>query len=113
VEKFGKSLRQTEVADWEAPSVSPTVAMAAYANMDTSGYKIFDPLNCKDGWPNTAPVGSVAPNPFGVYDMIGNVAEWIEDCYSRSHDTLSASAAPYPATHRDDSIGIRVARTLR
>lgn len=118
-------------------------AMAKYAGMDTSGHKVFDPLPCADGWLNTAPVGSLAPNSFGVYDTIGNVAEWVEDCHSPSHETLSetgtpaisstcprrvakggswgtlahnlrtAERLPYPPTHRDDSIGIRVARTLR
>ncbi|WP_269813726.1 formylglycine-generating enzyme family protein [Peristeroidobacter agariperforans] len=118
--------------------------MAAYAGMDKSGYKVFDPLSCTDGWLNTAPVGSLAANKFGVYDIIGNVAEWIEDCYSASHEALpdsglpatlqgtcsrriakggswgtlahnlrTAERVPYPATHRDDSIGIRVAKTLR
>lgn len=117
--------------------------MATYRGMDTSAYPAFDPLPCDGGWLNTAPVGSLSPNGFGVYDMIGNVAEWVEDCYTDSHDALAGSGVPpaattpcarriakggswgtlahnlrtaervpYEPTHRDDSIGIRVARTL-
>jgi formylglycine-generating enzyme len=117
--------------------------MVTYGGMDTSGYKTFDPLSCTDGWLNTSPVGSLAPNGFGIYDIIGNVGEWVEDCHSASHDAAAESGSPpliepcprrmmkggswgtlahnlriaervpYPATHRDDSIGIRIARTLQ
>ena len=102
-------------------------AVSHYARMDTSAYEQYDPMPCSDALLNTAPVGSLAPNAFGVYDMIGNVSEWLGDCSDAScarrvakggswgtlaHNLRTAERFPYAAGHRDDSIGIRVARTL-
>lgn len=38
-----------------------------------------------DGWWGVAPAGSFAANPFGLYDMEGNLSEWVADCWHASY----------------------------
>lgn len=52
----------------------------------------------RDGYWGPAPIQSFAPNPFGLYDMDGNVSEWVRDCwhsnYIRAPDDGSAWVNP-------------------
>jgi formylglycine-generating enzyme required for sulfatase activity len=51
-------------------------------------------LACDDGAVHTAAAGSYAANPFGLFDMLGNAAEWVLDCYHPTYDGAPADGSP-------------------
>lgn len=56
----------------------------------------IDPSNafdCSDDYPYTAPVGSFPPNRFGLYDMLGNVWQWVADCWNPNYEGAPADGS--------------------
>ncbi|HCS64795.1 MAG TPA: hypothetical protein DIW64_12370 [Cellvibrio sp.] len=95
----GKHYRLPTDAEWEyagrAGSTSKygvsddEKALCDYGNIwDASGMRAFvrdkkyqaKTTACDDGSEYTSLVGSYKPNAFGLYDMLGNVSEWTQDC---------------------------------
>jgi formylglycine-generating enzyme required for sulfatase activity len=83
-------------AEWEYAARAGTTTVFHWgdaigiANANCNG-------ECGSKWDNqqTSPVGSFAPNAFGLYDMHGNVWQWVEDCYHDSYNGAPADGSAW------------------
>jgi formylglycine-generating enzyme required for sulfatase activity/class 3 adenylate cyclase len=99
-EKTGKDYRLPSEAEWEyAERGGTTTAFywgddpkdaCTYENVGDESYGakygISAFIACKDGFADVAPVGSFKPNPFGLYDMAGNVFVLTADCWNENYN---------------------------
>jgi formylglycine-generating enzyme required for sulfatase activity len=90
--KTGQPYRLLTEAEWEYAARAGTTTTYPYddalspnkANYDGS----VDGAGPSDlNRQSTIPVGSFPANGFGLHDMLGNVSEWVEDCW---HDEYTA-----------------------
>lgn len=77
--KSGKSAQT--IFTWGNDTVIPPKA-ANVADEGAKGQVRFYVPNYTDGYTGVAPVGSFNVEPSGLYDMAGNVSEWVHDVYS-------------------------------
>lgn len=130
----GKNYRLLSEAEWEYAARAGSATAYWWGDViRRDGNAMANCDGCGSQWDHkqTAPVGSFAPNFFGLHDMLGNVWEWVENCwdavegYCRYHvlrggswlsqpsAIRNASRLKFPVGGRSDDLGFRVARTLQ
>jgi formylglycine-generating enzyme required for sulfatase activity len=80
----GKTYRLLSEAEYEYAARAGTSTAYPWGDAVTlDGSAMANCDGCGSQWDNrqTAPVGSFPPNKFGLYDMVGNVWSWTDDCY--------------------------------
>jgi formylglycine-generating enzyme required for sulfatase activity len=75
-DKTGKEYRLLSESEWEYAARAGTTTPYYWGETANGAYAKYA---SEDG---AAVVGSYSPNGFGLYDMLGNVSEWTEDCYN-------------------------------
>ncbi len=98
-QKTGRAYRLPSEAEWEYAARAGTTTSFYWGNdwtdacrfenvgdqsiQQARGWPEANP--CRDGYVYTAPVGSFQPNPFGLYDMLGNARTRVADCVNQTY----------------------------
>ena len=77
----GAEYRLPSEAEWEYAARAGSTTVYSWGN--EIGGNLANCDGCGSQWDNemTAPVGSFAANAWGLHDMLGNIEEWVEDCW--------------------------------
>lgn len=144
----GQPYRLSSEAEWEYAARAGAVADSTYwlrAGLKAGGASCADCDGIgtmgREDLLSTKAVGTYAPNAFGLYDMMGNVAQWVADCarvsfaeapqdgaawlagdctrrltrggsWHSNWNELASVREAIPADQRRNDTGFRVAKTL-
>ena len=108
--RTGLPVRLPTEAEWEYACRAGTQTAYSTGDKLSSDAAVFDGSTLTPPQPKpktTAAVGTHKPNPFGLFDMHGNVSEWVEDNF---HDDYTESPADGSAWKNPEKQNLHVHR---
>ncbi|MBV8105386.1 MAG: formylglycine-generating enzyme family protein [Hyphomicrobiales bacterium] len=105
----GRSYRLLSEAEYEYAARAGSEKKYPWGDdIELDGKPMANCDGCGSQWDSkqTAPVGSFPANAFGLYDMVGNVWEWTEDCWHKNYNGAPADGSVW----KSDDCNLRVVR---
>jgi formylglycine-generating enzyme required for sulfatase activity len=105
--KTGQRYRLPSEAEWEHAMRGGTSTAYYWGQTWEPGRANVDGQPGQPGGRATTPGGTFPPNPFGLYDMAGNVWVWLADCYNASYNGAPSDGSAW----KEGNCAMRVRRS--
>ena len=100
--RAGFQYRLLTEAEWEYASRAGVTTLYSWGDTPSHEYANYGAdsgfigiTKGRDKWTHTSPVSAFPPNQFGLYDMNGNVMQWVQDCFDYPYSDKPIDGSAY------------------